>query len=497
MLPLDLVGRIAAQTGSALHAAHQEGVFHRDLKPSNIFLCRQGDYTDVVKVLDFGISKIQGAQRALTRTNAVMGTPLYMSPEQARGMAARVDARTDIYALGSIIYEMLAGRPPFSGQTPDVLLYQVVHELPEPLRMLRAEVSFELEQTVMRALAKDREERFSSARAFVDEVSRCLEQMSSAVYPKAPSALEPTQPPQPPPNLTAPLEQDRDQPTGKTTEEEPTVQLETLNLEDDGHSTDPDNVAAGASGNASTFLGVGQFVPPPPSLNEGTSPKIQAPANVQLEPQPAVELGAMPTLPEDDLPQAESRPGGRTTKEQTAPIRLPDAGQQGEASVGKQEHREGAGSFWIVAGSLVVVLVLGAAWIFNPCAGPTPSPDMGLSDRGRPDGAADLRSTPDVARPDTAHADTRRRQDTRIPPPHKKPQFGTLRVRARIVGQDGWVHAPIFVDGRPKGETPMPIRIRAGRYLLVVRHPLKRTVAKRVVHVPPNKVKLVTIEFKR
>ena len=90
-LPLPLVGTIFAQTASALHAAHEEGIIHRDLKPSNIFLCRQGDYSDVVKVLDFGISKMQGAQSALTRTNAIIGTPWYMSPEQARGMSAEVE----------------------------------------------------------------------------------------------------------------------------------------------------------------------------------------------------------------------------------------------------------------------------------------------------------------------------------------------------------------------------------------------------------------------
>ncbi len=118
-LPIDEAIEIARQTGDALQAAHEAGIVHRDLKPENIFIT-QKDSRDFVKVLDFGISKIKNPDHGdpkLTATDQIVGTPLYISPELARGMAT-VDHRTDIYALGVIMYEMITGSPPFTGSEP-------------------------------------------------------------------------------------------------------------------------------------------------------------------------------------------------------------------------------------------------------------------------------------------------------------------------------------------------------------------------------------------
>ena len=168
-LRLDSILEIATQTGSALSAAHQLGVVHRDIKPSNIFLCPAPELSatqDHVKVLDFGISTLQDAN-TLTTMSTIGGTPQYMAPEQLRGDPAAVDARADIFALGAVLYEMLAGRPAFKGEKIVQVAWQVVHEEPPPLAELAPEVPDAVMAAVERALEKDPAQRFQSAAAFV------------------------------------------------------------------------------------------------------------------------------------------------------------------------------------------------------------------------------------------------------------------------------------------------------------------------------------------
>ena len=165
-LPLATAVSIALQTAAALSAAHAQGVVHRDLKPQNIFLCRQADCDDFVKVLDFGISKLVGVKSSLTAEQAILGTPWYMAPEQAGGEAHLVDHRADLFALGAIVFEALAGKRPFDGENVLAVLHHVIHEEPASLIVANPEVPPAVETVVRRALAKQPEERYQQAEDF-------------------------------------------------------------------------------------------------------------------------------------------------------------------------------------------------------------------------------------------------------------------------------------------------------------------------------------------
>jgi serine/threonine protein kinase len=170
--------QLATQVASALRVAHAAGIVHRDLKPSNILL--RGDGTAVVT--DFGIAAMQEASARLTRTGHVMGTPYYMSPEQASGKA--VDGRADIYALGVILYEMFSGSVPFKADSPLAVLSQHLYEPPPPLMQRRRNLQPITYQTIDKCLAKEPENRFRSA----EELFRALEQALQAE-----SGLPPTE----------------------------------------------------------------------------------------------------------------------------------------------------------------------------------------------------------------------------------------------------------------------------------------------------------------
>jgi tetratricopeptide (TPR) repeat protein len=154
---------VAAQIASALTAAHAAGIIHRDVKPSNVLLGTGG----TARLLDFGIAKVAGAE--LTREGTTLGTVAYMSPEQTHG--EEVDARTDVWSLGVVLYEMLAGRRPFRGSTDSLLLHGIRHDEHEPLHALRPDLSAEIVQVVDGCLQKPRELRFESAAA----VTRALQ----------------------------------------------------------------------------------------------------------------------------------------------------------------------------------------------------------------------------------------------------------------------------------------------------------------------------------
>ena len=173
-LPLDRVMSIVRQVGSALAAAHREGIVHRDLKPQNIFLVPQeveNRVVDVAKVLDFGISKIRGSQTVKTQEASLLGTPQYMAPEQATGQHDKVDERTDIFALGAIVYEMLSGQPAFSGANIPEVVFKVVYEQPPDLATLAPGTPPSVLAAVKRAMEKKADDRFATVAEFVEALT--------------------------------------------------------------------------------------------------------------------------------------------------------------------------------------------------------------------------------------------------------------------------------------------------------------------------------------
>ena len=173
-LPLDQTLSFVRQVGSALAAAHREGIVHRDLKPQNIFIVPTevgGRQIEVAKVLDFGISKIRGSQTVKTQDSTMLGTPQYMAPEQATGQQSAVDERTDVFAFGAIVYEMLCGAPAFEGENVPQVVFKVVYEQPVPLEQRVPGLPPAVPAAVARAMAKEPAERFPTAGAFVEALT--------------------------------------------------------------------------------------------------------------------------------------------------------------------------------------------------------------------------------------------------------------------------------------------------------------------------------------
>jgi serine/threonine-protein kinase len=196
-MPLAEVVTIIRQIASALAAAHKEGIVHRDLKPQNVFLVPTevgGAVVEQVKVLDFGISKIRGSTTVKTQDSAMLGTPQYMAPEQALGKHADVDDRTDIFALGSIVYEMLCGQPAFVGASVPEVVFKVVYEEPAPIGDRVPGLAPGAAAAVHKALAKKQDDRFATVGDFFVALSG--EQVSLNRTPRTaqPASIPPSDP---------------------------------------------------------------------------------------------------------------------------------------------------------------------------------------------------------------------------------------------------------------------------------------------------------------
>ena len=182
-LPIDEAVELSAQTASALQAAHDAGIVHRDLKPENIFITQRRG-RDFVKVLDFGISKIKDADHPdvrLTATDQILGTPLYISPELAKG-ETETDHRADIYALGVITYEMLTGVPPFSGKNHFQLLWHHGNTPPElpSARDPALSIPSALDAAVMKALEKNPDDRYAQMEELREALEEAVEPLDSS-----------------------------------------------------------------------------------------------------------------------------------------------------------------------------------------------------------------------------------------------------------------------------------------------------------------------------
>jgi eukaryotic-like serine/threonine-protein kinase len=170
---------IIADACQALNFSHQHGIIHRDVKPANIMISKTG----AVKVMDFGIARALSDASSVTQTSAVIGTAQYLSPEQARG--EKVDARSDVYSLGCVLYEILTGEPPFVGDTPVAVAYQHVREDPIPPSQRHTGISPELDAVVLKSLAKNPDNRYQTAA----EMRADLIRVHSGETPDAPKVL--------------------------------------------------------------------------------------------------------------------------------------------------------------------------------------------------------------------------------------------------------------------------------------------------------------------
>jgi len=219
-LPFEDVIDILTQVLSGLVAAHEKSIVHRDIKPENVFLTRRVGCPPVCKLLDFGVSKmiapLIGAKEEdldLTRTGMVMGTPYYMSPEQARG-DRNLDARVDLYACGVILYEALTGKRPFTAANYNALLLQILSNRPRPARELRPALAAGFDAVLDKAMARNRDDRYHSATEFQKDLQAlrdrqgaggAFRQVPTPLMPMAPRAQQrEARPPPPPPARPTP-----------------------------------------------------------------------------------------------------------------------------------------------------------------------------------------------------------------------------------------------------------------------------------------------------
>lgn len=332
MLPLELTIDVMAQVLSGLAAAHKNGIVHRDLKPDNIFILDTEERRGFVKLVDFGISKVLGPKAsgppgarafAGTMVGSVLGTPLYMSPEQAIGQVAAIDHRTDIYSAGVVLYEMLCGRTPFTGKSYPEVLGQILEGKYRKPRELRPDLPPEIEAVIARAMARDIEARYPTAAAMRAELTAGKAEITLAPVPLAPP------PPQATPGLS-PL------PPPSPAKGEPLVLAD-------------------------------QPAPPRASARRGSAPgsdPFAPPPDAELAPELALDrsLAVRPSRPAVASPAPEPAPAPRARPRPPRPAPPARAAESAAAeSAASAVASAGRGRRWLLLGSALLLTAVGAS----------------------------------------------------------------------------------------------------------------------------------------
>ena len=465
-LHLDRVVELARQIGSALSAAHGQGVIHRDLKPENIFLKRRANGEEVVKVVDFGIAKVLDSKSVVTRTGALLGTPLFMAPEQAR-QEPGIDGRADIFSFGCILYYMLSGRLPFHGDKYAQVLLQIISRDPSPLRSLVPRLLQEVEQVVHRALAKDPAERFQS-------VDLMMHALSKAAGVSWGTALE---------------------------------YVETVVT----------GTPAALAAEANSEFGFAETMPPDaPSLLDITGPGLDLPRTLPgcdagtvglpaaMDPGVGTAPTVPPTLPPKPLPPPAQPPISEFVETPLVAVVAPPARGR---------------RFPVMLLAVVLILAAGgaSAWLLRGrfvLAGDetpkTPTEPAELAEQKwskqdekphapaptEPDATpkttaavpTDAAVSARALAPDAARTVTRRRP--RRPP--RKPRQATLRIKVLAGGLP--VRARIFINGRHVGESPHMERLAPGKHMVRISRQGFTPVDRPVV-LKAGKMKLMTVKL--
>ena len=178
-LPSRRAAQLMATVARAVHFAHQRGILHRDIKPGNILLDAQGE----PHLTDFGLAKLVETESTLTKTMAVLGTPAFISPEQAAGKTNQLTTAVDVYGLGAVLYELLAGQPPFAGGTTLETVRQVLEKEPRRLSSINPAIDRDLETICLKCLEKNPARRYGSAEALADDLERWLRHESIVARP--------------------------------------------------------------------------------------------------------------------------------------------------------------------------------------------------------------------------------------------------------------------------------------------------------------------------
>jgi serine/threonine-protein kinase len=469
-LSLARTGAILRQVASALQAAHQRGVIHRDLKPRNIYLCRRAGEDDWVKVLDFGLSKVEGAHTQVTNAMMAIGTPRYMSPEQALGHSSKADARSDIFAMGAILYRMLSGQLPFRGSNVQTVLYAIVHLEPPPLVESLPGISSRVAAVVERALCKDPRLRHPS----MEELSRDFHEAAGLAVP----------------DLRVVSEEDRLQHGPGRSRTGPPLLID-ASSSGGGERRSPSG-PHGPDGRGSSAPLTVVDRPGVEGTQQLSSTEIADDDGDEVgdDPRWVTAERRAPPADESRAPVEQSASYGSAQGEVLAPPLVALVTGETAERAGRRSRRQHV--LALIASGVIVIALCGAGfWIALrflgepplPTKPPTPTADAVALRRPRPpdasvDSAAVAAREADLAPAvrDFAVGAPAPDLGPRTPPPRRQ------RVSVRIVARRGGIISSdrIYVDGRLRGQSPITLTLPAGQHAITVKAEGFRTITRSV-----------------